>query len=415
MSYFRSNVRFDGGERHVGERTVQYFKARNDGSGDNLQPFTDGFAELAAEGGGDLYVPRGYYRFTNGFTVPQGVNLRLAKAAVLQLDHATADFITLNTDNSATETVISGGILEALVANSGRVIYDPAGGGGRSWLMDSVSINTLGAQFRGILLNQLGTSSIRTVGCTFRGANLTNGSIVQQNNANAYLSVEGGSIVAPAAAWNGSLLASSAGRGLAQGVRFDLTPTTTTGAAGFRLTSSQSPWQVKNNLFTAPAFSVNGLRWSAGAHLVEHGNIFVDGSFPAGAYDTTNGELAAGSRLELNEAFATTEGAVSSITVPKGYRTVNMRRTGTGAVQIALPEGWFVGQTLLLTFFNDTGSGVIVNFATVPVTAATPGTVAAGSTMTGVLVWEDRDAAGGITPGSRWVQKGDWGFGGTLV
>ncbi len=414
MSLFVSNVHFKGGVRGVGWATPQFWKVKNDGSANAQPAFTNGMAALSAEGGGNFIVPGGYYRFDSGFTIPQGVNLHLAQNAVLQLNHASADFITLDTANSVAPTIISGGILDGLIANSGRVIYDPSGGGGRSWHIEGVSTNTLDARLQGVLFDQRGTSSICLSRCHFRAAGVAPDSRIRQANNNAYLEIAGGSYSAPIAAWTGTMVHSSGGTGVMHDARLDLRGVTVGGGWGFNLTSVQQPWRVLDCEFIAPAFSVSGMVWEAGAQLIARGNVFHSGSFPGGAFGSTN-ELAAGSHIELLPAYSAVFGSVSTINIPNGYRCVNIRCNSTTGPDLIMPTGWYEGQELLLSYYNGSASTVDVDFATTPVTGQDIGNVLAGQVIAAVFTWEDRDAAGGTSPGSRWVQKGEWSRGSTLV
>jgi hypothetical protein len=113
-------------------------------------------------------------------------------------------------------------------------------------------------------------------------------------------------------------------------------------------------------------------------------------------------------------AVAVQFGAVGTIAVPKGYREVVVHCTAASGPALQMPDGWFAGQELLLTYFNPTAAGT-PSFSGTPVTGNAIPSLLAGNTLTGLFVWEDRDAAGGPTPGSRWVQKGTWGVGLTLA
>jgi hypothetical protein len=108
-------------------------------------------------------------------------------------------------------------------------------------------------------------------------------------------------------------------------------------------------------------------------------------------------------------------GSVATIAVPAGYRHVLIKCGATSGPALEMPTGWVAGQELLLTYYNSSASTVTPSFATTPVTGTTIPNVGPGNTLTGIFVWEDRDVAGGTSPGSRWIQKGGWGVGLTLA
>jgi hypothetical protein len=381
---------------------------------DSLGAFEDAIDEVWTAGGGAVHVPTGYYLLSNGFTLPQGVHLIMDPAAVLQLDHATANLITLGTDSSVVPTIIRGGILDAVVGNSGSAIRDPSGGGLRFWEIDRVAINVLGTNLQGMLLEQRGPSVIRVNRPRWRGGRIGGGDVVWQAAPLGVLDIEGGQLLAPsAAAWatsSGRLLASSDGAGSARNVHFDCRDVAAAGAIAFSLMSTAGAlWRVKDSKFDFPAFSTAGMKWANNALLEEDGNWFSNKFF---AYDPANPELDPRSRLGSLGVFSAAYGVVTSIVIPPGYRTVNLRCNHTTAPDLVMPEGWFAGQELLLTYYNASVSVVVPSFITTPVTGVTVPNISPGFTLSGIFVWEDRDASG--TP-SRWVQKGGWGHGSTLA
>jgi hypothetical protein len=371
----------------------------------------------AAAGGGLVTLPAGSYRFNSGISIPRSVDFEATSHALLFLNHASADFITLPAAGSYTGGVsrLRGFGLEGLVTNTGTVIKDAAGAGLWRNLIEDCSVNFSGTSLRGPVIEQLGATELTVSRCYLAGKSTTTLDVVRQANSSSFLRIKQTRIVAPDnATWSASLLEAAGGRGVISDSWLDLSPLLTTTGSAFRLAAGNSPWRVIGNEFVAPTggYSVQGMVWSALSQLVESGNVFNGAAMRAGAYPDTNPALNYGSRLDSLGHYRTAQGSISAFTIPSGYKSVVLACSATSGPALTMPVGFFDGQELLLTYYNSGASSVLISFATTPITATTVPTINPGNTLTGVFVWEDRSGTG--YP-DRWIQKGTWGVGTTLV
>lgn len=393
------------------------YNADPTGAADSQSAFQDALDAAKAAGGGVVVVPGGDYRFNSGLTLPRSVSLEATSHAVLFLNHGTDDFITLELGSSYTGGVsqIRGFAFTGLVTNTGTVIKDPADTSPWRHRIEDCAFNFAGSALRGPIIEQLGATEMVLSNCYIGGKSTTTADVVSQSHASAVMKVFGCRIVAPDnATWAGRLLNAGNGRGIADRCEFDMSPLLTLTGVGVRVGAAAKPWRVTNNEFIAPSggYAVTGIAWATLAQLVESGNIFSGATMRAGAYLSSNPGLNYGSRLESLGHFRNSYGSVGSISIPSGYKSVVLACSATSGPSLVMPNGWFDGQELLLTYYNSSASTVTPSFATTPVAGTAIPTVGAGNTLTGVFVWEDRTGAG--LP-DRWIQKGTWGVGLTLV
>ena len=127
-------------------------------------------------------------------------------------------------------------------------------------------------------------------------------------------------------------------------------------------------------------------------------------------------QAAIGSRVQLDDTIAVDIGTNSTVDLTsfRRYRSVLISGHNTSGCAVTLAPGIFPGQPLEFTYFNAASNSMNVTFAGTSLTAGpliTVNPIPAGATLTGVFVWESRDVSGTY----RWVQKGTWGIGSTVV
>jgi hypothetical protein len=394
------------------------YSSDSTGAADSSAAWQAALDAAKAAGGGTVVVPGGSYRFNSGLVIPRNVDLEATSHAILRINHATADFLTFETGVGVNGGVqrISGFTFGGLLTNTGTVIKDPLAASYWRHLIEDCSFNFSGSELQGPLIEQLGATEMTLERCYLAGKSASAVHVVRQAHPSAFMHVNRCRLVAPDnATWAARLLEAAGVRGVVSGSWFDLSPLLTTTGVGFRLAAASQPWRVVANEFIAPAggYAVQGMSWATLAQLVESGNIFNGATMRAGAYPSSSVvALNYGSRLESLGHYRAAFGAVSPIDIPYGYRSIVIACGATSGPALVMPTGYHDGQELLLTYYNSSVSSVLISFATTPVTGTTVPTINPGNTLTGHFVWEDRSGTG--YP-DRWIQKGAWGVGTTLV
>jgi hypothetical protein len=162
------------------------------------------------------------------------------------------------------------------------------------------------------------------------------------------------------------------------------------------------------------AATTYGFWWEEGALVVARGNEWNAMSASFAPYATNR--AAVGSQVELLPTLAIDAGAVpaidSTVYGSRTYQSLLVKNNLATPTTIQLPQGIVPGQVLHFTYYAlQTQS---ISFVGTPVSASAlpgSGTLNAGNTLTGTFVWESRD----VSTSYRWVQKGTWGVGLTLV
>ncbi len=394
------------------------YSADATGTADSQAAFQAAIDAASVAGGGTVVVPDGTFKLNSGLSLPRNVSLEATDHALIYLNHASADLITFTTGDAYTGGVsrISGFTFAGLVTNTGTVIKDPSASDPWSHLIERCAFNFSGSSLQGALIEQLGATEITIRNCYLAGRNSSTTDVIRQSNANAVMNVLNNRIVSPSnSTWAANLINAANGVGVASGNRFDMGPITGNNGVVFRLGAASKPWRVIGNEFIGPigGYSVAGFSWATLAMLTEHGNTFNGTTMRAGAYPSSSVVgLNYGSSLGSLGHSRSVHGAVGSIAVPYGARSVVIACGASSGPALTMPLGYHDGQELLLTYYNSSLSTVTPTFASTPVTGTTVPPVLPGNTLTGVFVWEDRSGTG---LADRWIQKGTWGVGLTLV
>lgn len=166
-----------------------------------------------------------------------------------------------------------------------------------------------------------------------------------------------------------------------------------------------------NHFRGAASNPLTAMAWGAGGE--RQLNVGANGYEQCVRYSAAAGAIIGDSKLDLGNWKDTAPG--TSYALPYGYGNMVLVSTNTSGTDIVLPYGLVEGQILTLTYVNDTVNTVAINLLTTPVTGdALPGAIGPGQTLTGTFAWEKPNGSG-VYSAFRWIQKGTWGIGTTLV
>lgn len=360
MAQTLAKSRVRGGTRRVGAGSARWFGARTGGSFDCQPALQTALNELRDEGnGGVLYVEPGLYRLTGGLTVYRGVHIVGEPGATFSLDHATADFFTVDDlGGSGNEISIKGLSLEASVTNTGRCFYLPStfSNSNRNIRVENCIINESSSNLTGrhFAIDGDGDFLVKGSRLFVKGTG-ANAEAIVQTNASGVVRVINNKMVAGSGAHTSRLLRSSGGRGFAYGNEFDVSAVSSGVARALRIESTATPWVVSGNQFIGNAGDF-GMDWVSGAYLKARDNTYSDGML---LYDTTNPTLGLGSEVELVSFLNDTPGGSTTYDVPNHVRHLSLIVTATGNLTINMPTtGLYQGQPIDVTIVNRSGSTI---------------------------------------------------------
>jgi hypothetical protein len=383
--------------------------------GVSSQAAFDAAIGAAAAAGGDVIIgTAGTYLYT-GLSVPQGVNIYAVPGVYLAMNHATANAVVFTDPNDGPPSVICGIRFIGNVVNTGTGVVNNAdargiferctwngfasGGGASNNLQGKIaSLNSADSKLLFI------DCDIKVVG-NVRGIDVTLG----------YAGLVRGSLTMPQSYSQALLYAASGGDADMSRVKVDCSAHSVGTASAFAAIARGRMLGCKVN--GQVAIATTGFLWEEGARVVAKGN-----DWDMSAFFNPYGPNLAGvdSHVDLLPALAINTGAVtaidSSVVGSRAYASVLVRNGATAPTTIDLLPGIVPGQIKHFTYFNDTISAMTVSFVGTPLTAqALPGsgTLGAGNTLSGTFAWENRDVGSSLS--YRWVQKGTWGVGLTLV
>lgn len=350
--------------------------------------------------GGRVVLPGGSYRLDSGLTFYPGVELvGDPDRTNIYLNHASADLLTLNSPGNRVAAVIRGINFEGWIANTGKAINVGAAASGRLLLQNCSFNSSSNLQTR--LVQVDGPVRVDLQDCDL----LSGSSVgVLTSHGSAFLGMSGGRLRMPAS-YSSDLVSILGGSASFRGVDFDLTDHTigTANALSLGVFAGQHISVVGNTFRGNTVTTHRAISSDSGVLLVSRGNSYKE------VTRFSTGLLARGSDLDLEASTFIDVGSAPSFTLPQGYRAIVVKGTASPGPAITLPAGMFYGQELQFTYYN-AGTPVTPSFASTPVTATAVPLVGAGNTLTSIFVFEEKDSGSG-----RWIQKGTWGVGLTLV
>lgn len=367
----------------------------------DAQPAIQAALDAASVRGGVVVLPGGSYRLDSALTFYPGVRfIGDPDRTSLLVNHATADILSLNAPGDNVAAVIEGIKFGALVANTGRAINVDATADGRLSVRNC-SFNDNG-NLQSYLVRVVGPARVELQDCEL-AAHSTFGVVL--SHASGFLRLIGGRLSAPVT-YASDLISIQLGSARISGVDFDFTAHTTGTLTAVAISSSSGQHVVATgNTFRGTAGAIKrAFSADSGVRLVTEGNSYDTNMVPF-----ATGLLLTGSSLDLLEYATYNAGSSPAFTLPQGYRNIFVNSIATSGPAITFPAGMFYGQELRLTYYNGSASSVVPSFATTALTGTTVPTVGPGNTLSGVFVFEDRNGS------NRWIQKGTWGVGLTLV
>lgn len=362
----------------------------------------------AAVAGGDVFIPPGTYLYT-GLSVPQGVNIYGALGVYL-VNTGAGSCISFTQPNDGPPSIISGIRFSATAANTATCVVNNAdaraifercawngyisGGGYLTNLQGKIAV-----------VNSA-SSELDFVDCRI----IVAGTVKALHVTSGKIRVRRGTMLMPAVYSDALGYADSTGEISFDEVLVNLSAHTTGTAEVMYTTSTTARGALRDCTIdgTGATGVIYGHLWTTDSLVVAHGNRYIGGTVtPYG-----NSRAADGSRIQLEPTVAISIGSAPTLDLTNSGRFKSILVKGIDSCVVTLPAGIFPGQELLYTHFNADSSAHNVTFATTPLTGFTiPNPVGPGNTLSCVLVWESRDVSGSY----RWVQKGTWGTGLTLV
>ncbi len=356
-----------------------------------------------AAGGGDVCVPPGIYK-RSILTLRSGVNLRgVGSASILRFTGGGATNGLVFIDNLLGPACeVSEIQFDSDAVNTGTPVVNNSG---RNVIFRNCTWNKNSANLQGTIAS-IGTAGSEilfedchaTLGADVDGFTVTQGKLVMR----------GGKIVMPGV-YASSLVYVDTNGDADIATNFDCTGHTAGQGICNYVVSSSAKLALHDTKIdaTGSLATVRGVGWVSGAR-VDTSNYRSLGNIDRYFINAT---AALGSNIDLIPSMAVDHFTAASITIPRGVRSYVLKSIATSGPTITLPTGLFPGQELLLTYNNASTSSVMPTFVTTPVDGTAIPTIGPGIIMTGIFVWESRDASGAY----RWVQKGAWGFGIPLV
>jgi hypothetical protein len=392
------------------------FNAVGNGVADDHAAIDAAISAAASAGAGIVVLPAvvgGAYRSSAGFSLPPNVSIFFDQT-VLRLDNPTADWFTLiSGPNNGVAQFIEGASFDGFAGtpSTGTLVYCPA------TIVANMVLRNCSSNRGGIPLHQgravrwaEATAKLTLEGCDF----VTLGTLPSLDIAAGIVRVVGGSLSMPAT-YASDLISIGGGPGSSgdvslDGVRFDLTAHSGGGlSSGANVTSTYGRLAARDCKFdaTGATGAQVAFKWTAGAFALIGQNRYFGGITP---FYTSEAGL--NSDLTLQPTKAINVAGAANFALPVGFRSLLVKSTNTSGTDLQMPAGLFPGQVLELTYYNASASAVATSFFGAPgVTGTTIPTITAGNTLTGTFVFEDRDVSGTY----RWVQKGTWGVGLTLL
>ena len=199
---------------------VRNYGAVGDGSTNDLPAFQAAMSD--ASSGGVLYIPQGYYVLNGGLNLNPAISLVGDPfSSILLLNHATDNFVTINsnTGTGRPATRISNLGFGALIANTGKVLYNT--GADVECLVDNCDFNGINVFLNGNLWYNGDSASRWTfTNCNARVRGNVMGFV--QGDAAGQLNLIGNNIKAPAT-YTSTLVYFALGGGMVAGNTFDFT------------------------------------------------------------------------------------------------------------------------------------------------------------------------------------------------
>lgn len=357
---------------------------------------------------GDVFIPPGTYLYT-GITIPQGVNIYAAQDVHL-VNTGAGNSVVFTDPNDGPPSIIEGirfhstsvTTATAVVNNAdARAIFYRcawngyvAGGGYLTNLQGYIA-----------LVNSA-DSDLQFVDCRI----ITGGTLKALYAMLGKIRMLRGMLWMPATYADSLAYADPTGQVELDDVQIDVYGHTTGSAQILYNASATARTAMRNCIIngTGAGGTIYGHLWVQDSLVANHGNRYLGSTVtPYG-----NARAAAGSRVQLEDTLAIDVGSAPTVDLTNSGRFKSILVKSIAHCVVTLPAGIYPGQELLFTFFNADSSGHNMTFATTPVTGTTiPNPVGAGNTLSAVFVWESRD----VSSSYRWVQKGAWGTGLTLV
>lgn len=366
-------------------------------------------ALAAAAAGGHLFVPPGTFLWT-GVSLPQGVSMfGVPGASYLAMNHASANGIVCTDPNDGPPSVISDIRFIGNVANTGSGVVNNADA---HFVFERCSWNgftaggapTSNLQGR-ILHSNSGLSRTEFHLCELLVTGVLKGLHVQAGAAR----IRGGRLVMKRTDYAEALFDVGAD---SYGSMRDVEVDCMAHASGTARVLYASSSTARAEMHDCPIDGSGSLGTNIGFDWIQDAIVFCSNPRKKGNVTLFGSTRAGvGSRIELPPSAAIDVGSAPTIVLTDDYQAWVIKSSATSGPAITLPLGIFPGQILALTYFNDSASAVTPSFTGTPVTGTTVPLVGAGNTLTGVFVYESRDVSGAY----RWVQKGTWGVGLTLV
>lgn len=364
----------------------------------------------AAVSGAVVFVPPGVYQH-GALTIPDGVSIEgIPNRSFLMFNHASANDLVFTGSNDGTPSVISD---IRFISNSTSAGFFVVNNADAKVQFVRCSINGFAPgggpsnNFVGPLARVNSASSlIEFIDCQIGMAGNTHGLYASSGK----IRVVRGVVSMPAVYSDGLGYVDSTGEVTFDDVRFDLNAHSGGTAEALYVTSTTGRGAVRNCTFEATGAlgTIYGFLWVQDARVEARGNTFIGTAVtPYG-----NNRAALGSHVELEPTLAIDIGSAPTVNLGALARYKSILVKGTAACVVTLPVGIVPGQELLYTHYNADVSGHNITFSITGFTGSSiPNPVGPGNTLSTVLVWESRD----VSSAYRWVQKGDWGTGLTIV
>lgn len=338
----------------------------------------------------------------------KGVNLfGVPGASALKRDHATQNQFIWN--GNYRSSLVYGVDFEGEQANSQPLFYNGVGGYVADVTFMKCRVNKSASLHTGrIISSNVAGSVFRMVDCDVTSVITGGGALV----AACLLELRDGLFTMAPGATQAMVAADKLD---VRGSRFRQVKTGVTATAFLECSSSGAGPYLKSQGARFYVDDSGAGATSYGVNLI--GDVYTDvrGSLlelSGGLYRKVGATLLrANSWLDLPPAAYIDVAAAPAFKFPNGYRAVLAKSTSAVSPAVTFPDAWFYGQEFLLTYYNASASVVEPTLASDVggITGTTIPTVPAGDTLTGVFVFENRGGS------DRWVQKGTWGVGLTLV
>lgn len=411
MALIRAKTRWTGGLRGDGWATPEYYGAKPGTTFDSLPAILAAISDLSGQGAELRFGPYAY-RVDGTIAGAAGVSMRgVPHATFIHGNHATLPLFAPaagTARNSFTE--VTGIGFGSLIGATGAAILN--GQTNQRWLFRNCSWNWGGNRgapnLNGPIFND---NSSANTGCVYQfedcwAKSNRDGQVFTLATTGSALNFYSSKMVWPVTTGS-AFIYYALGTGIIDGLEFDASAHTTGANAQCISVSSVTadPILISNVKAFASGGPVKTVLGADSNTFIKCQNLSSPG-FTRYAVGT----LAIGSQLELEPALAIDIGSAPTLDLTNTRHYASILVKGDVACVVTLPTGMFPGQVLRYTHYC---TGLFnVTFAGTPLTGnALTNPIGAGVALTTTLVWESRD----VSSTYRWVQKGNWGYGGTLV